>query len=435
MEGKIYGLIGEKLGHSFSPQIHMALGNPAYQLYELPREEVETFLRREDLGGVNVTIPYKILAAELCDELSPAAREIGAVNTVVHRGGKLYGYNTDQLGFQTMLDRADISLKGKKVVILGSGGSSHMVQWVAKKAGASCVAVISRTGEDNYSNISRRRDGEILINTTPVGMFPGQSQSPCSLSDFPACQGVVDLIYNPLKTKLLMEAEKRQIPHVGGLSMLVAQAIASAELFFDKKTEEKALDEIIGALSRQMTNLVLIGMPGSGKSTIGRRLAKLSGRPLLETDGLIEEKAGMTIPEIFAQKGEDAFRRMETEVVRECGARQGVILVTGGGVVTRTENYEPLHQNGLIIEIVRSVDKLARKGRPLSANMDALYQMARMRRPLYEAFRDRRIQNYGAKQQVAEKIWRDFLENIGTERPKHESSGSSSTGNLRKNKV
>ena len=312
MDERIYGLLGRKLGHSWSVPIHAALGNGAYRLLELEPDGLAPFLHRKDIGGLNVTIPYKRDVMPLCDEIDPAAEAIGSVNTIVRcADGKLVGYNTDIDGFLYMACRAGISLSGKKVVILGSGGASLTAQTAARQGGAAEVVVVSRFGPDNYDNLSRHADAEILVNATPVGMYPGNGQSPVDLSVFPVCQGVLDVIYNPRRTALLLQAEARSIPCSDGLPMLVAQAVAAEERFFNRSIPAGENERILVQLRREMTNLILIGMPGSGKTTVGEALSRLTGREAVDLDQMIETTAGCSIPEIFQREGESGFRARE----------------------------------------------------------------------------------------------------------------------------
>ena len=312
MGEKVYGLLGRKLGHSWSAPIHAALGCADYRLIELEPEELGAFLAREDIGGLNVTIPYKRDVMAYCDVLDPMAEAIGSVNTLVRRAdGKLYGYNTDAAGFCFMAQRAGIGFAGKKTLVLGSGGASRTAAACAKKLGAREVVVISRSGENNYTNLGRHADAERIVNTTPVGMYPNNGAAAVDLTAFPACAGVLDLIYNPRRTALLLQAEELGIPCSDGLPMLVAQAKAAEEHFFDRLIADRENERILAQLRREMTNLVLIGMPGSGKSTVGAALAALTGREAIDIDARIVEKAGCSIPEIFAKGGEAAFRALE----------------------------------------------------------------------------------------------------------------------------
>ena len=402
-----YGLLGEKLGHSFSPQIHAALADYDYRLYPTPPEAVEDLFRRRAFKGLNVTIPYKQTVIPLCDEVDAGAAAIGAVNTVVNRDGKLTGYNTDIDGLVYLAKRTGVDMAGKKAVILGSGGTSRTARAAARALGASEVAVISRHGEDNYENLSRHGDAQVLINTTPVGMVPHAGVSPVSLEAFPRLEGVLDVVYNPLRTALVMEAEKRGIPCSCGLPMLVAQAKRAAELFTGAAIPDHRLESVIAALTAQVQNVVLIGMPGCGKSAVGRTLARRLGKPFVDLDHLAADRAGKSIPEIFAQEGEDAFRSLESELVREAGAQTGCVLSTGGGVVTREENYPPLHQNGVIVHIRRDIRLLPTAGRPVSQSTD-LHALWRRREPLYHAFADLTVDNDSTIEGAAAEIEKEL---------------------------
>ena len=409
-----YGLIGRKLGHSDSPAIHAAFGNPDYQCFPLEPQALEAFLEQPHLRGLNVTIPYKITVMPFCKRLDPLAEAIGSVNTLVRRSdGKLYAWNTDAAGFRWMAERAGIRLDGKKVVILGSGGASLTAQAVSRAMGAREVIVVSRSGEDNYENLSRHADAEIVVNTTPVGMYPAVGVSPVDLSAFPRCEGVLDVIYNPRRTALLLQAEELGIPCSDGLPMLVAQAKAAEEHFFDKSIPDSENERILAMLRKEMTNIVLIGMPGCGKSTLGLALAELTGREAIDLDQRIVEKAGCPIPQIFAEQGEAAFRALEREVTAEAGKLSGKIILTGGGVVKDRRNYAPLHQNGRIYHLIRDLNVLPSDGRPLSQTTDLSVMWAE-REPLYTAFRDAVIDNNGPVEDTAAAIWRDFCENSGT---------------------
>ena len=410
---KIYGLLGRKLGHSWSAPIHKELGCDTYRLIELEPEELEGFLRRPNIGGLNVTIPYKKAVMEFCDVIDDTALAIGSVNTIVGRDGKLYGYNTDAAGFVWMAERAGISFDGKKVVILGSGGASVTAQTMTRLGGARQVVVISRSGEDNYENLARHADADIVVNTTPVGMYPHTGEAPVDLRVFPGCTGVLDVVYNPRRTALILQAEELGIPCSDGLPMLVRQAVAAEEHFFSRTIPDPENERILAKLRQEMTNIVLIGMPGSGKSSVGARLAELTGREAVDLDALIAEKAGMSIPEIFAGQGETAFRTLEREVTAEAGKLTGKIILTGGGVVKDSRNYAPLRQNGRIYHLLRDLDLLPTEGRPLSQTTK-LTAMWEERRPMYEAFRDTAIDNDGTIEETVQSIWRDFCENSGS---------------------
>lgn len=389
------GLLGEKLGHSYSPQIHSMLADYEYKLFEKSPEELEDFLKSGEFDGLNVTIPYKKSVMPYCAELSPTAAQIGSVNTIVRRSdGSLYGDNTDAFGFENLIVHNGIEVKGKKALVLGTGGASVTAQAVLKNLGASEVVVISRRGEDNYENIAKHADAEIIANTTPVGMYPNNGKAAVDLTQFPKLSGVLDVVYNPARTALLLQAEKLGIPCAGGLYMLVSQAKRSCELFTGKSIPDSEIDRIERVLSHQMQNIIIIGMPGSGKTAVSTMLAERLGRKIFDTDTIVSEKAGMTIPEIFAAQGEAGFRKLETEATAEVGKLSGNIISTGGGVVTVADNYELLHQNGVIVWIERDTNKLARDGRPISLSSD-LNELYAARLPLYERFADIKADNNG----------------------------------------
>ena len=402
-----YGLLGERLGHSFSPQIHRDLAGYDYQLLPTPPEAVEDLFARRAFQGLNVTIPYKRTVMPLCDEIDPRAAAIGAVNTVVNQNGRLTGYNTDIDGFLYMARRAGVDMAGKKVVILGSGGTSRTARAAAGELGAREIVTVSRHGEDNYQNLSRHADAQVLVNTTPVGMYPNWGQSPVSLESFPALEGVLDVVYNPLRTALLLQAEERGLPRSCGLPMLVAQAKRAAELFTGQNIDDSRTEAVLHGLRRQLTSIVLIGMPGCGKTTVGRALAGKLGRTFVDLDEEIVRRAGMPIPEIFAREGEAGFRERESALVREFGERTGLVVSTGGGVVTRRENYIPLKQNGLLLHLRRDPAALPTDGRPLS-QATAPEELWRRRAPLYAAFADGEIDNNGTLAGTLEQIEKEM---------------------------
>lgn len=404
---KCYGLIGEHLGHSFSPQIHRMLGGYAYSLYELAPDEVAEFVKSGPLAGMNVTIPYKKTVLPLCDTLSDAARAIGSVNTVVRRpDGSLYGDNTDYYGFIWLLRSAGLDPRGKKVLVLGSGGASLTVQAAAKALGAREVVVISRTGENHYGNLERHADAQMIFNTTPVGMYPEVDRAPLSLEGFPECCGVADLIYNPANTRLLLDAQARRIPCAGGLGMLAAQAKAAAELFLGQEIPEARVGEIVRRIERQTKNIVLVGMPGCGKSTVGRLIARELERSFADTDELVERRCGCTIPELFARQGEAAFRALEHQVLAEIAKESGMVIATGGGIVTNPDNLSLLRQNSVTVYLRRSLSTLPREGRPLSLSGD-LTEMLRRREPLYRAFSD-----FSEENRTPEQAARDIIKGV-----------------------
>ena len=413
MAEKIYGLLGRRLGHSWSVPIHTALGCQGYRLIELEPEELAGFLAQPNIGGLNVTIPYKRDVMPLCDVIDPMAEAIGSVNTLTRRAdGKLYAFNTDAAGFCWMAERAGISFAGKKAVVLGSGGASLTAVACAKKLGAREVVVISRSGQNNYGNLSRHADADIVVNTTPVGMYPNNGAAAVDLTAFPRCSGVLDVVYNPRRTALLLQAEEMGIPCSDGLPMLVAQAKAAEEHFFDKSIPDSENERILALLRQECTNIVLIGMPGCGKTTVGQALAKLTGREAVDVDQRIVARAGCSIPEIFARDGEAAFRALEREETAEAGKLSGKIILTGGGVIMDQRNYGPLHQNGRIYHLIRDLDILPTDGRPVSQSTD-LHALWETRAPFYARFRDAAIENSGTVEETAAAIWRDFCEHSG----------------------
>ena len=404
------GLLGRKLGHSYSPQIHNLLGDYSYVLFEKEPEELENFLKNGDFSGLNVTIPYKKEVIPYLSELSPTAKKMGCVNTVLRRSdGTLYGHNTDYFGFTSLVRHAGLSVAGKKVLVLGSGGASNTAVAALKDLGASPV-VISRSGENNYHNLHRHTDAAAIVNTTPVGMYPNTGVSPIDLGLFPHLEGVLDVIYNPARTQLLLDAEKLGIPRENGLWMLVAQAKEAAEVFTGRKISDEVIEKIYRQLSHQMKNIVLIGMPGCGKTTIGTLLAEKLGRALADADEKIIALAGKSIPDIFAQDGEPTFRDWETKALTELGKQSGLVIATGGGCVTQKRNYPLLHQNGYLVWLERDCSVLPTDGRPLSQAND-LGKMYAARKPLYEAFADIRVENTDTPAETVQKIL-DALEEL-----------------------
>ena len=385
------GLLGRKLGHSYSPQIHAHLGNYPYDLFEKEPEDVEDFLRNGDFTAINVTIPYKQTVIPFCAELSPMARRIGAVNTIVRRqDGSLMGHNTDYFGFLSTVRRTGLDPAGKKILIIGSGGASKPAIAVLEELGAHVVVITHK--ENTPENLSRHSDCSVLVNATPVGMYPNVGVSPVDLSLFPRLEGVIDMIYNPAKPKLLLDAEARGLVAENGLWMLVAQAKEAAEWFTGQTISDEVIKTIHRLLKSQMENIILIGMPGCGKSTVGHLLAQKLDRPFVDADSEIEAAAGMSIPEIFSRDGEEGFRQVETQVLSELGKKSGLIIATGGGCVIRERNYSLLHQNGICIWMTRDLNQLPTDGRPLSQR-GKLEQMYQIRKPLYERFSDFSVPN------------------------------------------
>ena len=397
------GLLGRKLGHSYSPRIHSLLGDYEYVLYEKQPEELESFLRDGPWTGLNVTIPYKKSVIPFCDELSDVAAATGSVNTLVRRpDGALYGDSTDGFGFARMVQGSGVDLSGKKVLILGSGGACAAVRYALTSMGALPV-VISRTGPDNYGNLSLHRDAAAIVNTTPVGMYPDNGASPLSLDVFERLDAVYDIIYNPERTALMMDAEGRSVPAFGGLTMLVAQAKLSSERFTGTELPDRLIGQITARLAGETRNLALVGMPGCGKTTVAALLGEKTGRDVLDSDCEIVQNRSLSIPEIFSSEGEDAFRTYETQALARLGSLSGRIISTGGGAVLREENYRLLHQNSVIIWITRDLSRLARDGRPLSEGAD-LEAMYRAREPRYRRFADLIVSNDGPPEQTAARI-------------------------------
>lgn len=402
------GLLGRKLGHSYSPQIHALLGNYSYQLFEKEPEEIGDFLKNGDFTGLNVTIPYKKEVIPFLDELSPAAARLGAVNTIVRRDGKLIGHNTDYFGFRRLVQESGLQVAGKKVLVLGSGGASSTAVAVLQELGAK-VTVISRSGENNYENLDRHADAAVIVNTTPVGMYPNTGKSALSLEGFPRLEGVLDAVYNPARTQILLDAERRGLAAVNGLWMLVAQAKESAEWFTGEKIPDSRIAKIHHALRLQMENIILIGMPGCGKTAVGQQLAQKLGKKFVDADESLEARVCRKITDIIPNDGEAAFREMESETLAELGKQSGLVIATGGGCVTQPQNYPLLHQNGTIFWLKRELDKLPTDGRPLSQK-GTLVQMYEARMPLYLRFADAAISNDGSIAETASAICRKLEE-------------------------
>ena len=397
------GLLGRKLGHSYSPQIHQHFGDYSYRLFEKEPEDIADFILNGDFNGINVTIPYKKDVLPFCSELSDTAKKLGAVNTIVRKkDGRIVGHNTDYFGFMSMVKKSGLHVAGKKVLILGSGGASATAQAVLKELHANFV-VISRMGENNYQNLDLHSDASLIINCTPVGMYPNPGVSPIDISLFPMLEGVLDMIYNPARTKLLMDAEQRNLISMNGLWMLVAQAKDSAEWFMEKKLDDSIIEAVYQFLISQMHNIILVGMPGCGKSTVGKLLSKKLNKQFVDADEEICTFSNRTIPEIFQNDGEATFRSIETEVLCKLGMKSGIVLATGGGCVTKDRNYPLLHQNGTIVWIQRDLSKLDKKGRPLSSVTTA-EEMFAHRRPMYERFADLTVENNGEPKETVSRI-------------------------------
>ena len=414
-----YGLIGEHLPHSFSPEIHKRIGDYKYEIKELKPEELGDFLKKRDFKGINVTIPYKQAVIPFLDEIDEAAKEIGAVNTIVNRDGKLFGYNTDFGGLKALFERAKISVFGKKAIILGNGGTSKTAEAVLKNLGAQTVLKTDLLPSENVITneeaVLKHSDADILVNTTPCGMFPKLSGMAVDPADFTKLEGVIDVVYNPLRTNFVQRAQNLKIPSKGGLYMLVMQAILAAERFFDKPIPKEKAESIYQELLRTKKNIVLIGMPGSGKTTVGKILSEELKMPLFDSDEIIKEKTGKEIPDIFEKEGEAAFRKTESEVIFELSGKTGSIISTGGGAVLDPKNIHNLSKNGRIYFIDRPLENLVpTSDRPTASTVEAIKKRFAERYEIYCGSADKIIKANCEAKEVFEKIKEDFQnENFG----------------------
>lgn len=398
--GKFYGLIGEKLGHSFSKEIHESLAGYEYRLCPLSREEFAPFMERADFAAINVTIPYKEMVIPYLAEIDPRAAAIGAVNTIVNRGGRLCGYNTDFDGVKYLLARHNIDLRGRRVLVLGTGGTSKTVCAVAGALGAASCTVVSRSGGEgrlNYTGAAAALDTQVIINTTPNGMYPHNGDAPLlDPAGFPRLEAVADVVYNPLQTNIVLAARELGVKTCGGLEMLVAQAKYAAELFTGRQIDDAVIDDIYRHIRREKLNIALIGMPGSGKSTVGRLLAEALGREFVDCDRVLEERAGREISDIFRRDGEEAFRGLESEVLLDVASRGGRVIATGGGIIKKAENIRVLRQNSLLVFLDRDPQRLdLDPGRPLSQSVGDNMKLYKERYPIYTGCADYQLQNNG----------------------------------------
>lgn len=409
-----YGCIGEHLKHSFSKEIHNLLADYEYEILEIERASLEKFAKEKGFNAINVTIPYKELIMPYLYSIDEYAEKIGSVNTLVNRGGMLYGYNTDFYGMCMLIDHANIKIDGKKVVILGTGGTSKTAIAVSRHLGAKEIIVTSRkksnTSIDYDELYEKHTDAQIIINTTPVGMYPEISNSPIDITKFDKLSGVIDAVYNPLRTELILKAKECGICAEGGLYMLVWQAVRASEIFLDTKYSLNKTDEIYEKILSDKENVVLIGMPASGKTTVGKILAERLQRKFIDTDVLVEEKAGKSITEIFETEGEEAFRDMEAEVIKEVSSLTGAVIATGGGSVLRKENLFNLKKNGKIYFIDRPLESLIpTSDRPLGRTREDIEKRYNERYGIYTASADVKINANTDADTVSQTILGDFL--------------------------
>ena len=375
-----YGLIGEKLGHSFSKEIHAKIGNYDYALREIEKENLKTFIKERDFLGINVTIPYKETVIQYLDEVDESAKKIGAVNTVVNKNGKLYGYNTDYFGAKACLIQGKIDVKGKKVLILGTGGTSKTLSCVVADMGAKEILFVSRNKREGVISYNeaydKHKDAEIIINTTPVGMYPHTDEKPIDVSNFARLEGAMDVIYNPISTNFILSAKERKINACAGLFMLVAQAVKAAELFGQIDYTDESVCKIYNEIRNEKRNIVFIGMPTCGKSTIGKRISKLTNKDFYDIDCEIQKTTSFSPSEIIKTRGETEFRKIEKEVVKKVSKNNGCVIATGGGAICDRDNVKNLKQNGIIIFLDRALSKLVpADDRPLSADKKSLEKL------------------------------------------------------------
>ena len=408
-----YGLIGEKLSHSFSASIHGMLGSYDYELCEISKEDFPRFMKERSFLAINVTIPYKIDVIPYLDFMDEASREIGSVNTVVNKNGKLYGYNTDFFGMKSLIEKLGVSVAGKKCAILGTGGTSRTAKAVLKALSAGEILLVGRekrAGVITYGELYElHSDTEIFINTTPLGMFPSVEGTPIDISKFKGARAVIDAVYNPMKTRLIRDASRLGIAAEGGLYMLVCQGVRASEIFFDKKYPLDTFDTVYKKIKASRENIILTGMPASGKSTVGRLISDELSRAFYDTDTLIEEKTGEKIPDIFKKYGEEYFRNIESEVIAEISKGTSLVIATGGGAILRLKNVDALSQNGRIYFIDRPLELLLpTEDRPLSKTKEDIEKRYSERYDTYLKCADVRISAEGAPSEVAEKIYKDI---------------------------
>ncbi len=413
---KKYGCIGKKLIHSFSKEIHSRLADYEYELIELTEDEIAPFFMKKDFAAINVTIPYKETVIPYLDSVSDIAKRIGAVNTIVNKDGRLYGFNTDYYGMKALIERVGLTLDGKKVLILGTGGTSKTARVVAADMGAAEILTVSRRKTEEYITYSEavtlHSDADIIINTTPSGMYPDCESKPVDIADFTKLEGVIDAVYNPLCTNLVLDARARGIKAECGLYMLVMQAVVAVEKFLDTEIPKCTADSVFTSILASKENIVLTGMPGSGKSTVGR-LINLEGFRFIDTDAEIEKRCGCTIKELIEREGEKYFRDLEAEVIRDVSAESCRIISTGGGAILREENVRSLRRNGKLFFLDADICRLkATEDRPLSDTEDKLIRLYEERMPIYKATADAIVPDMMTPEMEAEYITAKRLEMI-----------------------
>lgn len=408
-----FGLLGRTLGHSFSPRIHNALGNTNYELFEREPSQLQEFFANPELQGINITFPYKVNALEACDVVDPRAERIGCVNTMVRKDGKWHGYNTDYDGFVFTLKHAGIDVSGKECIILGDGASSATVHVALEDLGAKSITHLSRKTAPLYTDAPNYYEtAQIIINCTPIGMYPHNPASLIDIMQFSKLEGVVDLIYNPRRTILLLQAEMMDVPHCDGLPFLVAQGVEAANHFQGESFGTKEIEQILRDMRREKENIILIGMPGVGKTTVGKAIGKEMGRTCIDVDQELAKEIG-NISKYITEQGEVAFREKEAEMIAKLGTQTGIVISTGGGCVTVPKNFAHLRQNGRIYQLTQPVEKLSTSGRVLSGGgIERLRELEETRTPMYESFAQCIVEHNRNAPETVAAILEDFEANL-----------------------